>query len=163
VEGNQARISLLRSPTEPARNTDEGRHAIRYAIVPHDSRVLQHIAMHEGYAFNHPLVVTTALIHPGDMPSVKSFFRVFPPQVIVEAIKQSFNSQSTIVRLFNASMDAVDARIEGPLVDGATPVELDMLERPVKEVAPAPAGGATFKCLPAEIKTIELRGGDTTP
>ncbi len=157
VEGSQARISLLRSPTEPARNMDEGRHTIRYSIVPHAGPLVACTAMREGYAFNHPLVVTATALHPGELPTVKSFLRVSPPQVIVEAIKQGFDSTNTIVRCFNASETEAKATIDGPLVDGAKPVEVDMLERPMRDVDPAPTGGGTFKCRPAEIKTIALQ------
>nr|MDO8088669.1 glycoside hydrolase family 38 C-terminal domain-containing protein [Candidatus Sigynarchaeum springense] len=157
VEGSQACISLLRSPTEPARNTDEGRHVVRYSLVPHAGPLVSCMAMREGYAFNHPLVVISTPMHQGHLPLVKSFLKDFPPQIIVETIKQAFDSSSTIVRCFNASDGAVEASIEGPLAENTMPVEVDMLERQVKALDPAPEGGATFKCMPSEIKTIELR------
>jgi alpha-mannosidase len=157
VEGSQARISLLRSPTEPARNTDEGRHTIRYSLVPHAGPLVACAAMREGYAFNHPLIVAATSMHPGNLPLVKSFLQVSPPQVIVEAIKQGFDSANTVVRCFNASGAAVEASIEGPLTEGAEPVEVDMLERPLKATPSTPGSRGKFKCSPAEIKTIALQ------
>ncbi len=157
VEGSQARISLLRSPTEPARNTDEGRHTIRYALVPHAGPLVACAAMREGYAFNHPLVATATTTHPGNLPLVEAFLRVSPPQVIVEAIKQGFDSANTVVRCFNASGAAVEANIEGPLAEGAEPVEVNMLERPVDATPSTSVAMGKFKCSPAEIKTIALQ------
>ncbi|NMC07315.1 MAG: alpha-mannosidase [Candidatus Lokiarchaeota archaeon] len=157
VEGGQVRMSLLRSPTEPARNADEGLHVIRYALLPHVAPLVPGEAMRAGYAFNNPVVVATTTPHAGELPVRASYLRATPSDVVVEAIKLGFDSDAVVVRCFNASNAPVEAHLEGILVAGKRLAEITMLEDHPRELPPATAGIARFKCTPAEIKTIAIR------
>ena len=52
-DGTTMRLSLLRSPTKPDPNADQGEHEFGYGLLLHAGR-LSHVTIDEAYAFNNP-------------------------------------------------------------------------------------------------------------
>jgi alpha-mannosidase len=97
---NVLRLTLLRSPTQPSYNTDEGKHVIKYALYPHKqdwkaSRVLQ-----KSYEFNNPLIAFVEEKHGGVLSKAGSFINVEPDSIIVECVKKAESDQSLVLRLY---------------------------------------------------------------
>jgi alpha-mannosidase len=55
VEGNVMRLSLLRAPTLPDANADQGRHEFAFAILLHASSFEESAVFEAAEAFNAPL------------------------------------------------------------------------------------------------------------
>lgn len=154
VQGNTIRMSVLRSPTHPALNTDEGKHTVGYSLYPHQNSWKQSAVVQKGYDFNHPLIPLVTASHPGEYPKEKSFISVQPENVVLEVVKKAYNSEQMILRLCEMHGQSCKAA-----VTFAAPVqsaqETDMLEN---EVSRMESGKETleFPMKSGEIKTIKV-------
>jgi alpha-mannosidase len=109
------RLSLLRSPTHPDPNADQGRHHFSYALMPHIGEFRTAGVIEAAAAMNSVF---------GAPPGLVS---VDTPQVRVEAIKLAEDSNAVIVRLYEAWGRPCTARITTTL--GARRATLcDLLE-----------------------------------
>ena len=113
IRDNVIRLSLLRSPTAPDPEADQGAHHFVYSLYPHADvddagRPVgpETIARH-AYALNDPLIVVAG---PGSAPAEPAVPLVeLPPHCIVETIKQAEDGRGLIVRFYEC------ARRRGPV------------------------------------------------
>jgi alpha-mannosidase len=116
------RLSLLRAPRWPDPETDQGRHRLRYAVVP-GAEILD--AVREGYAINLPLRTV-----PGDTP-VAPLITVDSPEVVVEAVKLAEDqSGDVVVRLYAASGGRAWTTVRTGFAARSVH-SVDLLERPL--------------------------------
>jgi alpha-mannosidase len=92
--GNELRVSLLRSPTSPDPEADQGKHEFGYALVPHAGGWREAGIVAEGISFNAPFRWTT------DAPA--SFASVDDPNVVLDTIKRAEDSDAIVLRLYEA-------------------------------------------------------------
>jgi alpha-mannosidase len=122
------RLSLLRAPTYPDPDADQGHHRLRYSLVAGDRPAT--IAV--GYALNLPLR------HVEGATGIAPLLTVDHPAVIVEAVKLAEDrSGDLVVRLYEAHGGRARARVgvdAGRAVVAAT--ETDLLERPAADGTP---------------------------
>jgi alpha-mannosidase len=85
---NVLRLSLLRSPTWPDPETDQGPHEFTYSLYPHGGTWREALTVHQGYELNYPLMAVTTGQHPGPLPAEKSFFGTTEDNVVITAIKK---------------------------------------------------------------------------
>jgi len=133
VEENTVRMSILRSPTEPARNTDEGVHTIGYSIYPHSGNWKESGVMRRGYELNYPLITLVEDNHQGELPPTFSFMQVEPENVIVEVLKKAYDTDEFIVRLYETHGESCIAKLTMPS-EISSACETDLLEREIGEV-----------------------------
>ncbi|RKY59334.1 MAG: hypothetical protein DRP95_05160, partial [Candidatus Latescibacterota bacterium] len=155
VEGNTVRMSVLRSPTEPAYNTDEGVHTIGYALYPHSGTWRKAEVMRRGYEFNYPLIPVVGSRHAGRLPEEMSFMEVGPSNVIVEVVKKAFDTDEFVIRLYEFHGEGCTAELVFPWTLTSA-CEADLLENDIGKVE---LGEDTLK-FPVgayEIKTIKVR------
>ena len=88
AKDNVLRLSLLRSPTWPDPETDQGRHEFTYSLYPHGGTWREALAVHQGYELNYGLMAMTTGQHPGPLPAEKSFFSTTEDNVVITAIKK---------------------------------------------------------------------------
>jgi alpha-mannosidase len=75
TEGNLMRLSLLRSPTEPDPQADQGTQEMSWAIYPHTGTLAESDVPQVAYAFNVPMKRTS--IRPTAHPAlIYSPFRI---------------------------------------------------------------------------------------
>lgn len=121
-EGNMLRMSLLRGPRRGYRDTPEswsdqsehpvvGLHKAGYALYPHKKDWRTASTVRKGYEFNCPMQAVIESSHGGRLPKSHSFMEVKPDNVIVEAVKKAEDSDTIIVRLFEANGHATEAEI----------------------------------------------------
>jgi len=154
VEGNTVRMSLLRSPTEPAYNTDEGVHLIGYSLYPHSGGWREAGVMRRGYEFNYPLIALVGDNHPGDLPPSFSFLEVRPDNVIVEVLKRAYDSDEFILRLYEIHGESCEASIKLPC-EISSACQTDLMERETGDVE-FEDGVLKVQMSPYEIKTIKF-------
>jgi alpha-mannosidase len=85
---NVLRLSLLRSPTWPDPETDQGPHEFTYSFYPHGGTWREAMTVHQGYELSYPLMTQTTTQHPGSLPAEKSFFATAEDNVVITAIKK---------------------------------------------------------------------------
>jgi alpha-mannosidase len=116
------RLSLLRAPLWPDPETDQGRHRLRYGVVP-GAGILD--AVREGYAINLPLRTVA-----GDVP-VAPLITVDSPDVVVEAVKLAEDrSGDVVVRLYAASGGRARTTVRTGFAARSVHA-VDLLERPL--------------------------------
>ena len=103
IHDNVMRISLLRAPTSPDPEADQGEHHFVYGLVPHDNPDLTGV-MRAAYALNDPLIVVR-----GDGGEGQSDLRVEKwvisvrsghHMALAETVKQAEDGNGIIVRLY---------------------------------------------------------------
>lgn len=101
--GGVIRLTLLRSPTDPDLEADQGRHRFTYSLLPHSGRVGLETLV-QAYALNDPLqVVAAANSNPaGTSASLPSLAQVTAGHVVIETVKQAEDGDGLIVRLYEA-------------------------------------------------------------
>jgi alpha-mannosidase len=88
AKDNVLRLSLLRSPTWPDPETDQGHHDFTYSLYPHGDTWREAMTVHQGYELNYPLMTQTTTQHPGPLPPEKSFFSIAEDNIVITAIKK---------------------------------------------------------------------------
>lgn len=101
IHGNVMRITLLRAPTYPDPEADQGWQQFTYSLFPHvnsaGAGLSNHAVAAPAYSLNDPLL---ALTGTGRDPHPLPALITAPPQVIVETIKQAEDGRGIIVRLY---------------------------------------------------------------
>jgi alpha-mannosidase len=99
--GGVIRLSLLRSPTHPDPEADQGEHHFTYSLLPHAGR-WDRETIRQAYALNDPLRVF-ALPQPAEVnpsPPPGSLVSVDRPNVVIETVKQAEDGNGIVVRLY---------------------------------------------------------------
>jgi alpha-mannosidase len=100
IRDNVMRISLLRSPTTPDFEADQGEQRFTYSFLPHAGG-WNETTVAEAYALNDPLIVW-ANPAPAPMPAtaVTALVSCDLPNLVIETIKQAEDGCGIIVRLY---------------------------------------------------------------
>jgi alpha-mannosidase len=151
VHGSVMRLSLLRAPTHPDPNADQGRQTFRYALMPHRGNLTEAGVIQAAEDLNSPLDDIYTNLPSG---TSRSLIEVDTPQVIVEAIKRAEDSDAVVVRLYEAWGGHCRARVRTTLpVKGATLCDLLERERSAVEVH---HGELELELGPFKVLTLKL-------
>jgi len=151
IHDSVMRLSLLRAPTHPDPNADQGLHRFVYALMPHRGDFREAGVIQAAEELNTPLRFA-----PADLPAgtSRSLVQVDTPQVIVEAIKRAEDSDAVVVRLYEAWGRSCRPRIETSIRHSRA-LLCDLLERDQQEV---PTDGSTLELdfTPFQVVTLKL-------
>jgi alpha-mannosidase len=100
AKDNVLRLSLLRSPTFPDPEADQGTHEFTYSLFPHGGTWKEAMTIQQGYALNYPLLVIPTTQHSGLLPPSKSFFAPAENNVVITAVKKAADDNSLIIRYY---------------------------------------------------------------
>jgi alpha-mannosidase len=148
ILGSVMRLSLLRSPTHPDPAADRGRHRFTYALMPHPGDFRQAGVIAAAEDLNTPLRVQRG------QGGRRSLIEVDTPQVVVEAIKRSEDSDAVVVRLYEAWGGRCTARLRTTLPASRAHL-CDLLEREREEVT-VRDGELELAVEPFKILTLKL-------
>jgi alpha-mannosidase len=161
LESSTLGLTLLRSSYEPDPLPEIGAHSIRMALVPHGAALSVAEMTRLGVAFNHPLQVVAADLHPGRLqPAGSALASVSPADVVVGAVKRAEGDGSIVFRLLETAGRASTARLElAPLLGAPTAAqEIDLLERPVPKGTGRLASGTVSVDVPAHgVTSVRVR------
>ncbi|NOK59458.1 MAG: Alpha-mannosidase [Chloroflexi bacterium AL-W] len=158
IRDNVMRISLLRSPTMPDPEADQGEHRFTYSLLPHREG-WGTTTIQEAYALNNPALIHTCQSSSVDhQPSTDgdngSFVMVDQPHVVIETVKQAENGNGIIVRLYESQ------RRRGPVTlttrFGLTSASRTNLLEEHQESLSCNSHQVTFTISPYEIVTLRL-------
>ena len=99
IRDNVMRISLLRSPTMPDPEADQGEHRFAYSLLPHAGS-WDEATVAAAYALNDPLIVAQGQRSGGRQRSGRPLVTVDRPNIVIETIKQAEDGNGMIVRLY---------------------------------------------------------------
>ncbi|MBN8592283.1 MAG: alpha-mannosidase [Anaerolineae bacterium] len=157
IHDNVIRISLLRAPTYPDPQADQGEHRFTYSLLPHSdsdgSSAPSSIAAH-AYALNDPLLVVAG---QSSGAAQRSLPLVTSAQlnVIIETVKQAEDGDGLIIRAYECNRQRGPATFHfGFPLESASVVNL--LE---EELAPLTLDGerVTIPLKPYQIITLRVR------
>ncbi len=157
AKDNVLRLSLLRSPTWPDPETDQGHHEFTYSLYPHGGTWREAMTVRQGYELNYPLMAVTTGQHPGPLPAEKSFFGTTEDNVVITAVKKAADDNALIVRFYEWQGKKGDIHLQLPTMATAA------WETNLMEIVQAPLSlDATSKALvvptnPYEIKTVKVQ------
>ncbi len=104
IHGNVMRISLLRAPTAPDPEADQGEQRFAYSLLPHsgnwDERTIS-----AAYALNDPLIVTGSDQLAGENDEqalLAGLLTVNAPNMVIETVKRAEDGDGVIVRLYES-------------------------------------------------------------
>jgi alpha-mannosidase len=157
IQGGVIRLSLLRSPTIPDPQADQGEHRFAYSLLPHaggwDERV-----QGEAYALNDPLIVYRVESRNAQarelLANRQAMISASGPNVIIETVKQAEDGQGVIVRLYESQRRRGEVTLTTafPLAGAA---RVNLLEETQAELLPM-GNRVTFSLRPYEIVTLRL-------
>jgi alpha-mannosidase len=101
VLGNVMRISLLRAPTMPDPEADQGEHRFAYSLLPHAGRWGE-TTIAAAYALNDPLIVVAGRGGGAGGDLLSGLVAVDQPNIVIETVKQAEDGSGIIVRLYES-------------------------------------------------------------
>ena len=160
--GNVLRLTLLRSPTWPDPDADQGHHHFHYALYPHAGTWKDALTVRHGWEYNYPLqaVVTTA--HTGSLPAEHSFASVSPENVVLTAVKKAEDANGLIFRVYEWAGKETTAEFHVP-PGGTGATVTNLMERPEGDPLKVEGDVVKVPVHPYEILTILVSYPDGGP
>jgi alpha-mannosidase len=94
--GDTLRLSLLRAPTSPDPEADQGDHRFTYALMPHAGGWREAGVVAEARRFNQPLVWAQG------RAEARSLAAVDDPNLVLDTIKRAEDGDALVIRLYEA-------------------------------------------------------------
>jgi alpha-mannosidase len=136
--GNMLRLTLLRSPTWPDPEADQGHHHFHYALYPHAGTWADALTVRHGWEYDYPLTAVVTTAHAGALPAEHSFASVEPDNVVLTAVKKAEDENGLIFRVYEWA--GKSATVEFHVPAGATGATVtNLMETP--EGSPLPVEG----------------------
>ncbi len=153
IYGQVMRLSLLRSPTEPDPQADQGEQRFSYSLLPHAGS-WDAATVAAAYALNDPWMVRPSAGAPRGVGL--SFLAVDQPNVVIETVKKAEDGKGWIVRLYESQRrrGSVSLTAAFPL-KGAWRTNLLEEEQSALKVV---GNQVQFPIKPYEIVTLRLAG-----
>jgi len=153
--GNVLRLTLLRGPTWPDPEADQGHHHFHYALYPHAGTWQDALTVRHGWEYDYPLRGVVATAHAGTLPDEHSFASVSPENVVLTAVKKAEDGNSLIFRVYEWAGKSATSEFHVPA--GATGATVTNLME-TAEGSPLTVEGNQVKVPihPYEILTIRV-------
>jgi alpha-mannosidase len=150
THGNVMAVSLLRAPTYPDPEADQGEHTFAYAIAPHADTWREANTVAEAASFNAPLLWTRG--PSSAMP--KSFFSVDRPELVIDTVKPAEDGNGIVLRLYESTGQRGQAMLHVGSPFGKV-VRTNILEDDLENL-PAGQEGVPLAYGPYEIICLRL-------
>ncbi len=139
VQGNTMRLTLLTSPyagddphSVPDPLCDRGRHAIDYAIYPHQGNWRSAETVRRGWEYNAPLICRAVARHDGEWGSEKGWLEVDNANVVVASLKPALDGNGVILRAYESAGEKTAAKVS-LVTDSKSAQSVNLIEKPVEE------------------------------
>ena len=160
--GNMLRLTLLRSPTWPDPEADQGHHHFHYALYPHAGSWKEALTVLHGWEYNYPLTAVVATAHAGSLPAGHSFASVAPDNVVLTAVKKAEDAKGLIFRVYEWA--GKNATVEFHVPSGATAATVtNLMETPQGSPLSITDNVVKVPIHPYEILTIRVDYPDGGP
>lgn len=95
-------LSLLKCPTSPNEEADQGMHSFTYAIYPHKGQLVTTDVAEQAYYLNYPMYAVKATGAESTLPESFSMISLDKDNVICETVKEAEDGEATVVRLYES-------------------------------------------------------------
>lgn len=157
IHDNVMRISLLRSPTMPDPEADQGEHHFAYSLLPHSGR-WDAATIAAAYALNDPILVyqgnEAAVGGNPAQPAVPALLTVDQANIVIETVKVAEDGEDLIVRLYECQRRRGPVTLRTGLALAAA-WRTNLLEEKAEALA-CTKHSITFPVHPYEIVTLRL-------
>jgi alpha-mannosidase len=153
--GNTPRLTLLRSPTWPDPEADQGHHHFHYALYPHAGTWKEALTVRHGWEYDYPLTAVVTTAHAGSLPATHSFASVSPDNVVLTAVKKAEDANGLIFRVYEWAGKSATAEFHIP--PGATSATVtNLMEAPEGDSLTVAGDVVKVPIHPYEILTIRV-------
>lgn len=153
--GNELRLTLLRGPTYPDPEADQGQHHFHYALYPHAGTWKDALTVRHGFEYNYPLEAVAATEHAGPLPAEHSFASVSPEDVVLTAVKKAEDAKGLIFRVYEWA--GKDGTVEFHVPPGANSATVtNLMEKPEGDPLTVADGVVKVPIHPYEILTVRV-------
>ena len=153
--GNTLRITLLRSPTWPDPDADQGHQHFTYELYPHAGSWKQAETIRRGYELNTPLSAIQVMPHTGTLPPTHSFASVENANVTLTAVKKAEDEDALVFRMYEWAGTGSEVKLHVP--PGAQyAVESNLMEKVEGGHLPLSGDLVTVPIKPYEILTVQV-------
>jgi len=133
AQGSTLELTVLKRPTYPNPDADEGKHIFTYSLLPHTGDFRASGVIREAYKLNQGLEALPVRAQKGDIPEQFSLAGCENPAVVVDAVKQAEDGSGMIVRLYEAFDSRCTATVT--VAEGFREVWLcDLMERELEQL-----------------------------
>jgi alpha-mannosidase len=148
-------ISLLRAPTFPDPEADQGDHEFHYSLIGHCGDFRDGHIIHESRNLINQVYAAQEENHPGKLPPRFSFLSVDKENVIVEALKAAEDGSGLILRVYETygQQDTCTLSIN---FDVTSVTECNLVEESISAPIEVENHQISFRIRPFEIKTFRL-------
>ena len=168
IRDNVIRISLLRSPTNPDHEADQGVHRFAYSLLTHEG-AWDRKTIAEAYALNDPLIVfspesfgenrnISEIVHSGELKAAQPLLDINLPNVVIETVKVAEDGNGLIVRLYECMRRRGKATLTAAFELGKV-WKTNLIEDNLEELQPQ-ENSISFDVKPYEIVTLRLVPGE---
>lgn len=156
---NSIELSLLRSPTAPDPEADQGLHHFTYSLLPHQGDLRDAKVVEAGEDLNVPLHAVAVTAGSRSRPPSTSMLSFDRPGVVLSALKAAEDTDDLIVRFYEAhgSRGPVTLQLGLPIESAH---RADLLERQsdtVDVMRDGETSSITLTVRPFELVTLQLR------
>ena len=100
IHNGVMQLSLLRSPTYPNPEADQGEMLVTYSILLHEGALADSGVAKEAYYLNYPMLATEATGNSDSIPTEFSAVSLDKTNVICETVKQAERGEDTVIRMY---------------------------------------------------------------
>ena len=155
IHDGMMQLSLLRSPTDPNPEADQGLIPFTYSLYPHSGTLAETDVPKQAYYLNLPMVAVAAAGACDTLPTAYCPVSVDCENVICETVKQAEDGEGTVLRLYECrnrrtkTTLALDLPVKKVLL-------CDMMERELCEL-PVENGRVALTLGGFEILTLKIK------
>ncbi len=149
-------LSLLRSPTYPNPDADQGEIPFTYSLCPHTGTLYESHTVETAYALNNP---ATLLCATGEETLIPTSFSAMVPgkrNVICDTVKEAEDGDGTVIRLFETENRRTATVLHTDLPHAKVYL-CNLLEEEEKELSLTAEGDIPYTFGGFEIVTLKLK------
>ena len=155
AKGNVLRISLLRSPTSPDPEADQGKHHFSYSLYPHAGDWKQALTVRRGYEFNYKLHAEQVLAHEGKLGAEHSYAAVDARNVVLTAMKKTEEGDGLLFRFYEWGGQSGNVAITLPQ-NAISATLTNLMEEPSGGALPVTGNKVVIPVHPFEIVSVRV-------
>lgn len=156
AEDNEISISLIKCASFPNENANKVVPTFTYSLLPHDNDLTRSDVIKQSYVLNRPLVGVSINNDEGKLPETYSFVKCLTDGVFVETIKEAFDDERIILRLYEANNETKIVRLNFANEINEASI-LDLLENVVENLTIIDKHSIEFNIKPFEIITLGIK------
>ena len=155
TKGNVLRISLLRSPTSPDPEADQGEHRFSYSLYSHPGDWKQALTVRRGYEFNYKLQAQQLTAHEGKLGPEHSYAAFDTRNVVLTAMKKTEDGDGLLLRFYEWGGQSGSVQLTVP--SNATSATLtNLMEEPFGGPLAMAGNRVTVPVHPYEIVSVRV-------